>query len=168
MIQSGERPTVPGRHREESRTTMIVCRCGRVSEGQYDHDRHVRDKNWEESPEPSRSVRLPFLAQFRFALLRGRKTATSRTEFNGNVGDTFEAYGATFRIVSVEELRLNNIAYDHFREEGLGSPEDFMEIWEEIHPRRGWDGSQKVDFIRFEMVKPAPEPKGQRKIDGEA
>ena len=51
------------------------------------------------------NVIIPFRPEFKDKMLKGLKTATSRTKKYGNAGDTFNAFGATFRIihVSVEE-----------------------------------------------------------------
>jgi hypothetical protein len=166
MIPQSAAPLTRGRHREVSRTVMIECRCGRVSESEYDHEQHCRERNEEEAPEPSRKIDLPFKPRFRFPLRTGRKTATSRTGFSGKVGDTFEAYGATFRVEEVSQLPLTTVANDHWREEGVESPEEFRDVWCEIHPRRGWDPDQVVKFIRFKITKPYVDP-AQRSIINE-
>ena len=93
-------------------------------------------------------IKIPFREEFREPMLKGQKTATSRTEKYGDVGDTFTAFDALFEITSVHKLHLGTIAKYHFKVEGVASPEAFKQKWAEIHPRKGFDAEQQV-FIHF-------------------
>jgi hypothetical protein len=85
-------------------------------------------------------VYIPFMERFREPLLNGTKTWTSRTKRYGQMGDSFEAFGATFEILTVEKKTLEEIL-NHWREEGLDSFSDALITWRKIHPIR------KLDFL---------------------
>ena len=90
-------------------------------------------------------VKIPFKPRFKEPMLDGTKTWTSRTRRYGHKGDTFDAFGATFEIVEEpEKCTLRDIMYNHWKEEGCKSTTDFFEVWEEIHPRKGFVPSQLV------------------------
>lgn len=83
-------------------------------------------------------VEIPFKERFRKPMLDGTKTMTSRTKRYGNVGDTFTAFGAIFKITDVYKMRLSFIIYDHYKEEGFDSIKEAMEVWKQIHPIKGY------------------------------
>lgn len=89
-------------------------------------------------------VKIPFLPRFKEVMLNGKKTMTSRTRKYGEIGDTFKAFEATFQLTNVEKLALFYVANNYYREEGLQSKEEFIEGWEQIHPRKGYDSNQIV------------------------
>lgn len=97
-------------------------------------------------------VKIPFKEQFRQAMLSGRKTMTSRTKRYGEVEDTFDAFGATFQITDVMRCSLMLVANEYYLDEGCDSSEDFVKIWEKIHPRRGFDPNQGVYVHTFEKM----------------
>ena len=97
------------------------------------------------------SVELPFKPEFQRVMLSGRKTMTSRTKRYGKRGDTFQAFGTTFKILDVSELQLDEVE-KHYYEEGCCSEECFRETWEKLHPRRGFDPEQWVYTHYFEKV----------------
>jgi hypothetical protein len=96
-------------------------------------------------------VKIPFKPYFKEPLLNGVKTCTARTKRMGEPGDTFMAFGASFELVSVEEVRLYEVA-SLWKEEGCTSEEDFKGIWETIHPRTGYSEYHIVKLHRFKMV----------------
>jgi len=77
---------------------------------------------------------------------------TSRTKRYGKAGDTFEAFGVEFRITGIERMPLEIVAYGFYEEEGFGSPEVFIEIWEKIHPIKKFQPSQKVYAHFFKRI----------------
>jgi hypothetical protein len=96
-------------------------------------------------------IQLPFKEQFREDMLAGKKTKTSRTKKYGSIGDTFKAFEATFIIVDQCEEELQFVAEHYYMDEGFNKPKEFIDIWKEIHPRKGWDPKQKVwvhEFMR--------------------
>ena len=85
-------------------------------------------------------------------MLKGIKTCTSRTKCYGKIGDTFQAFDKTFQFTRVETAHLESVAAVLFREEGCRSPAEFMKVWKGLHPRKGWDGWQKVWVHHFRMM----------------
>lgn len=83
-------------------------------------------------------VFIPFKERFKEPLLDGTKTWTTRSHSYGKVGDSFEAFDATFVLEKVEWMELEN-AGAHWREEGCSSLEDFIKTWCEIHPKIGFN-----------------------------
>lgn len=75
------------------------------------------------------TINLPFLAIWRDSMLSGRKIMTARTKQYGQPGDTFEIFGCTFELVSVNPLSLQEIALSYWYEEGCSSPANFVEAW---------------------------------------
>ena len=53
-------------------------------------------------------IAIPFLPEFREAMLAERKTATSRTKRYGYPGDYFEQFGRLFILVDVYRISLGN------------------------------------------------------------
>jgi len=96
-------------------------------------------------------VRIPFLARFREPLLSGQKIWTSRSRWYGNIGDTFPAFGETFIILDRTKMPLDNVA-NHFVEEGCESREDFIKLWKQIHPYRGFIPKQMVYVHIFKKI----------------
>ena len=88
-------------------------------------------------------VKIPFYARFKEPLLNGTKTWTSRTKRYGKIGDTFDAFGATFAITDIKHWHLSFVT-NHWKEEGCESREDFIQLWQKIHPRKGYDPYQQV------------------------
>lgn len=111
-----------------------------------------------------KQVKIPFHDEFRYRLLTGLKTATTRTRKFGNPGDTFPAYGTTFKIIMVIICNLSLVKLDYYRQEGFGAPAEFVECWKDIHPRNGWIPSQVVYLHLFERIG----GKSERKADEQA
>jgi len=103
-------------------------------------------------------VQIPFRPEFREVMLNGIKTMTSRTKPFGKEGDTFPAFGAEFRLKYVfrELLRYSAVNWEM---EGAKSKEDFIRIWNEIHPRKGFDPFQSVWVNIFEKIEGGGETK---------
>jgi hypothetical protein len=101
-------------------------------------------------------VYFPFLEMFRKPMLTGVKTWTSRTKKYGEAGDTFEAFGRTFRIDDVFKNRLGNVASLYYDREGVGSKQEFVELWKKIHPRKGFEPGQLVWVHQFSLMNLCP------------
>jgi hypothetical protein len=97
-------------------------------------------------------ISVKFKSYFREPMLSGVKTCTARTKRMGQPGDTFEAFGAQFELLSVEEVRLYEVA-SLWKEEGCSSEEDFKMIWKSIHPL-GYFEYERVKLHRFRKVDP--------------
>jgi len=100
-----------------------------------------------------KTVFIPFKPQFKDVLLNGQKVMTSRTRTFGKCRDQFRIFGGTFEILSVKTMMLNTIATKFFNEEGCDSPEDFMRVWCEIHPYKGFQPFQFVHVHIFRRIR---------------
>lgn len=89
-------------------------------------------------------VDIPFMPEFKDRLLSGRKTVTSRTKPMGKEGDHFERFGATFKIMQVFKATLNQVCILGYHPEGFNKPEEFVEIWDRIHPNKGYCPEQEI------------------------
>lgn len=98
-------------------------------------------------------VKIAFKEEFREVMLNGDKTFTSRTKKMGTYNDTFEIFGATFRIKDVSRMTLNTVAHAFYKEEGCKLPDDFITIWQKIHPRKGFVPEQWVFVHEFERIR---------------
>lgn len=102
---------------------------------------------------PSRlQVKVPFLPEFKERLIAGRKWATTRTKRLGDVGDQFVAFGQRFEFTKVCDLPLFAVAAEHYQAEGFTSPEGFIDIWNNIHPRVRYNEIQRVYYHEFKLV----------------
>lgn len=97
---------------------------------------------------------IPFLAEFHADLLAGQKTMTSRSKRYGQMGDRFTLAGATFELLTVEKLRLGEVASNYFKEEGFQDPAGFIAIWNKIHPRKTFWSETPVWVHRFRRIHP--------------
>lgn len=88
-------------------------------------------------------IKIPFKERFREPMFRGLKTWTSRSKRYGKTGDTFKVFGQEFLIEKVERRTLGDVA-DHYKEEGCESRQDFVEVWNSIHRRKGFDRWRRV------------------------
>ena len=82
-------------------------------------------------------------------MLANQKVCTSRNKRYGRPGDTFQAFGADFELLAVTRTTLLDVSRHFFQQEGCSSPEEFEEIWTELHPRRGFVPAQAVYLHRF-------------------
>jgi hypothetical protein len=97
-------------------------------------------------------VEIPFRSQFENAMISDRKTATSRTKLNGKIGDTFKAFGHLFEITELHRLTLSDVAQRFYRQEGVESPGDFMQVWQKLH-RGVWNPQRLIWLHRFRRIR---------------
>lgn len=98
-------------------------------------------------------VKIPFRQEFRDVMLSGEKTMTSRTKRYGNMGDTFKIFGVTFQLTKQPwKMYLGVVAYLFYTKEGLDSEDEFIAVWNEIHPRKGFDPEQQVWAHTFKRI----------------
>ena len=89
-------------------------------------------------------VSIPFRPFFRASMLAGIKVMTCRTKPYGTPGDTFKAFGATFRLTHVMRMTLAFVVLDCFEQEGCRASQELIDIWKSIHPTKGYDPDQIV------------------------
>lgn len=97
-------------------------------------------------------VYLPFQDKWKAKMLGGQKVCTSRVKPFGKVGDTFTWFNYVFKITAVEPHKLDYVAKRLFKEEGCDRPSEFITVWEEIHPIRGFMPTQTVYTHFFKVL----------------
>lgn len=99
-------------------------------------------------------VKIPFLARWITLLISGQKICTARTRRFGDVGDEFVAFGHKFRIESLTQTPLRVVRDTFYEDEGCTTPQEFEEVWCQIHPRAGFREEQLVWLHSFCLVGP--------------
>lgn len=99
-----------------------------------------------------KSIIIPFLPEWKDKMLRGIKTHTCRSKAYGKPGDRFTIFGATFELVRVWKTTLENVAQHYYDVEGCASPEEFIAVWDKIHPRRKYAHDDVRWLHEFEKV----------------
>lgn len=94
-------------------------------------------------------VKIPFNLWSQDKLLWQLKKATSRYKKYAEVGDEFKIQTKTYYINLVEKLPLWFIRNYLYESEGCKTPEEFVKIWIEIHPKRGFRMMDKVWYHHF-------------------
>jgi len=94
--------------------------------------------------------------------LRGyRKRATSRNKRYGNVGDRFvvavrfneeTVHVKLYEITHIERVTLAFVRDHFYHEEECDSEDEFIAIWNEIHPRKKFDDEHKVWLHLFKEI----------------
>ena len=84
-------------------------------------------------------------------MLSGQKTMTSRTKIYGGKGDTFDVFGATFEIESVD-LQPFIVVEQQWKAEGCRSKEDFLAVWKQIHPLKTFAPHELLFVHRFHQL----------------
>jgi len=93
-------------------------------------------------------INIPFQERWREAILDGRKVCTSRGKRYGKPGDTFGVFGSEFELLAVAKVSLEDVSNHLFRQEGCRSPEEFQEIWVELHHRKGF-APEKMVYVHW-------------------
>ena len=97
-------------------------------------------------------IKIPFNKWSKDRLKAGVKTATSRTKKYGVVGDVFVVDGVSYELEIVSKVSLQTVLDVAWDVEGAKSKDEFVEVWESIHPRRGFVSDDKVWFHRFKRL----------------
>lgn len=91
---------------------------------------------------------LPFNSWSRKKLALHLKTATTRTYKAGAWGDHFHVGMVAFLLEATMKTTLQVVARDFYHEEGAATPEEFIEVWKDLHPYNGWQ-PEKIVWIHF-------------------
>ena len=100
------------------------------------------------------NIYIPFLPEWKDKMLNGIKTHTCRSKRYGQPGDTFKIFGSTFEVVHVWATTLDDVAINYFDVEGCASPEEFIAVWDKIHPRRRFNPDDVRWLHHFRKAKP--------------
>lgn len=84
----------------------------------------------------------------------GYKRATTRRDRYGDPGDRFtdDDAGMVFELTHVLRVPLGVVAEQFYEIEGAGSTEEFVDTWEDIHYRRGYEPEWPVWLHLYRMV----------------
>lgn len=94
-----------------------------------------------------KQIQIPFRFDMQKAILDGHKTCTSRNKKYGNIGDWFVLGNNTnhiYELIMVSKLTLKDVSILYFEDEGFNTSEEFIKVWNEIHPRSGFIPEQNV------------------------
>jgi hypothetical protein len=97
-------------------------------------------------------VDIPFNDWSEERLQEGRKTATTRTKRYGDPGDRFRAAGHVYELTHVVTVPLGIVAEQFHDLEGARTTAAFVEVWEDIHYRRGFERDWEVWLHLFREV----------------
>lgn len=95
---------------------------------------------------------LDFLPRFHRDVAAGRKTATARLKVYGTEGDVVQSPVGPLVIQGVQEVPLHYVKDACWRQEGLSSPQEFVEVWKACYPARGYDPDDRVFLHRFRLA----------------
>lgn len=99
-------------------------------------------------------INIPYnnwsIGKFRYRV----KTATTRSKRYGEIGDIHSVVGLSLWLETIYQARvtLGFVARYFWRHEGAISEEDFIKVWVEIHPKKGFDPNQKVWLHLFREI----------------
>lgn len=96
-------------------------------------------------------VQIKFDERFKAPLKKGTKVATIRTERKGDVGDTFEAFGKTYKFTNIFPCHLKTIEAFLFQRVGFPDPGEFIKFWTELYGKYSPDDKAFMHY--FEEVK---------------
>lgn len=97
-------------------------------------------------------VIIPFNDWSKERLSQNRKSCTCRTKKYGDVGDCFTINGGRYLLTYVGKTSLGFITKYFWGLEGANSPEEFIEVWNGIHPRKKYNSDTIVWFHHFRKV----------------
>lgn len=97
-------------------------------------------------------IKIPFNVWSIGKLNADFKNATSRYKKYGSKGDIFYVDGNKYIILLVVKLPLWMIANYLYNTEGCNSPNQFINIWETIHPQKGFKKDDEVWYHLFDKI----------------
>ncbi len=78
-------------------------------------------------------ILIRFTPEMEDLILAGKKICTTRLEQKGAVGDTFIVRGFVYRIVDIQNCRMEEISAKFYRLEGFSSRDDFVRYWDSLY-----------------------------------
>lgn len=97
-----------------------------------------------------KEIEIPFLEQFNEDIATGQKIMTTRTKRYGDPGDYFwvpwRGMKCKMVLLSVFRLRLHHVAYKFHQAEGFSEVDEFIAVWNKIHPRKSYAMTQQNNF----------------------
>lgn len=99
-----------------------------------------------------REIYIPFNEWSKDKLDTDEKTCTTRTKKYGDPGDYFYVKGVKYVLTAVQRVSLQEVADFYYKYEGCGSSDEFILVWNDIHPFKGYDAEQRVYLHIFRKV----------------
>lgn len=99
------------------------------------------------------NVNIPFNKWSKERLNTNGKCCTSRTRQYGIDGDVFVVEGVIYEMVTYQLFPLWFVKEFLWKLEGANSPEEFEQVWNEIHPIKKFDPNQIVGVHFFRVHK---------------
>lgn len=97
---------------------------------------------------------LPFHPRFTNAVHDGAKTFTARRKRYGSPGDALLTPFGPVVLVAVRQEPLGVIAAALYQREGLRSPREFIDVWNELHPEAEFRAEEVVWLHEFRLANP--------------
>lgn len=97
---------------------------------------------------------LPFMIRFHAAIREGTKTHTFRPRRYGQPGDRLKTPCGVIKLIAVTRTTAAFVRDNHWADEGVDSPEEFVHVWNILHPRKGFDPATKGYLHHFEYEGP--------------
>ena len=103
-------------------------------------------------------IEIPFNAWSRKRLYTSQKTMTSRNKRYGVIGDQFcmdfpeHGFSRVYELTHLERVTLAFVRDKFYWDEGCDTEDEFVRVWNDIHPRKKFDDDQKVWLHCFKMV----------------
>ena len=104
-------------------------------------------------------INIPFNDWSKARLRANHKNATSRNKRYGNVGDTFtvdcgysdDRY-IKYELTHVERVTLAFVRDHFYWQEGCHVADMFVDVWNDIHPKKKFVDEQKVWLHYFKKI----------------
>lgn len=97
-------------------------------------------------------VDFPFNDWSKDRMAKGLKKMTSRTSRHAQIGDTFKCVEKTWLVVGVGWVKLGYVAKYCYALEGAMTPQEFIDVWNQIHPKKKFDPEEEVCAHFFEVA----------------
>ena len=86
----------------------------------------------------SNEIKIPFRDDMVKACLHEGKRCTTRYKKYGETGDRFLVGSRWFVITNVARVRLKKVMERYYLAEGFSTMGEFVDVWTQIHPKRGF------------------------------
>jgi hypothetical protein len=90
------------------------------------------------------------MPRFHGDIREGTKTRTFRSKRYGQPGDRLKTPCGVIKLLAVTRTTAAFVRDNHWQDEGCDSPEDFVQVWTIVHPRKGFDPDYKGYLHHFE------------------
>lgn len=97
-------------------------------------------------------IEIPFNEWSKERLNNLSKKATSRNKKYGEVGDWFRVDDIDYELDLVIKLPLWFVANELYISEGADAPEEFVYVWKDINPMKGYVPNQMVWYHHFKEL----------------